>query len=121
MNVRWGDMDNLGHVNNATYFSYFEQARIEWLDEIGVSLREATGPVVMTASAVYLRPVVYPADIVIQMTMHSPKRSSFMVDYALIQDKTSMVTGETKIVWIDYQKEKSVPLPDLIRELIQSD
>lgn len=111
-------MDNLGHVNNATYFSYFEQARIEWLDEIGVSLRENTGPVVITASATYLKPVIYPADVVIQMEMHSPKRSSFMVDYILKQQDNTMVTGETKIVWVDYEKGVSIPLPSKLRDLI---
>ena len=29
--VRWADMDMLGHVNNTSYFRYFEQARIEWV------------------------------------------------------------------------------------------
>lgn len=118
ISVRWGDMDNLGHVNNATYFSYFEQARIEWLDSIAVSLRDRTGPVVITASATYLKPVIYPADILIQMKMHSPKTSSFMVDYALKQDDAIMVTGNTKIVWIDYEKGASISLPNKIRQLI---
>lgn len=121
LNVRWGDMDNLGHVNNATYFSYFEQARIEWLDEIDVSLTGDTGPVVITAQATYLKPVVYPADIIIRMLMHSPKRSSFMVDYTLLQGTDVMVTGETKIVWIDYKKASSIEIPDGLRTLLASD
>ena len=29
--VRWGDIDALRHVNNSVYFSYFEQARANWL------------------------------------------------------------------------------------------
>ena len=31
MDVRWGDMDMLGHVNNTVYFRYMETARVEWL------------------------------------------------------------------------------------------
>ncbi len=31
INVRWSDMDAIGHVNNARYFTYMEQVRIEWL------------------------------------------------------------------------------------------
>lgn len=30
--MRWGEMDALGHMNNAVYFRYFEQARISWFD-----------------------------------------------------------------------------------------
>jgi acyl-ACP thioesterase len=44
--VRWGDMDFYGHVNNTVYFRYFEQARVEWLEQAGfVSARKRTpGP-----------------------------------------------------------------------------
>ena len=34
MPIRWGDMDSMGHVNNATYFRYLETARIDWLHTI---------------------------------------------------------------------------------------
>ena len=33
--IRWGDMDAMGHINNAVYFRYMETARIDWLHGIG--------------------------------------------------------------------------------------
>ena len=47
--VRWGDMDFYGHVNNTVYFRYFEQARVEWLEQAGfaVSPEAETGAVIM--------------------------------------------------------------------------
>ena len=33
--IRWGDQDAMGHVNNTVYFRYIEQARIEWLEQLG--------------------------------------------------------------------------------------
>ena len=42
--VAWGDMDALGHVNNARYFSYFESARLAYFDQIGfMSMMAKTG------------------------------------------------------------------------------
>ncbi|MDX1448951.1 MAG: thioesterase family protein, partial [Acidimicrobiia bacterium] len=38
--VRFSDLDPWGHVNHARYFSYFESARIELLDEIGFGIME---------------------------------------------------------------------------------
>lgn len=35
--VRWGDMDNLGHVNHLLYLRYFEIARIEYLLKLGLA------------------------------------------------------------------------------------
>lgn len=46
--VRWSDMDANAHVNNATYFIYFEQARIQWLDSVSMqNTAEGQGPVVV--------------------------------------------------------------------------
>ncbi len=35
ISVRWGDMDAMGHVNNAAYLTYFEQARFDWWKATG--------------------------------------------------------------------------------------
>ncbi|WP_459075898.1 acyl-CoA thioesterase, partial [Legionella pneumophila] len=36
--IAWGDMDALGHVNNARYFDYFQEARIDWLRELDIKM-----------------------------------------------------------------------------------
>lgn len=115
--IRWSDMDFLGHVNNATYFTFFENARIAWLNKLGVHLIDE-GPVVVTTSATYLKPVVYPADVVIKIRAHSVKRSSFIIDYALYQEDSLMTEGNTKMVWVDYKTGKSQAVPAFIREKI---
>ena len=54
--IRWGDMDALGHVNNTVYFRYMEQARIGWLEALGVNLESKTqGPVIISASCTFLK------------------------------------------------------------------
>ena len=42
MKVRYNECDMYGHVNHAVYLSYLENARIEFLDSLGISLRELT-------------------------------------------------------------------------------
>ena len=39
MDVRWGDMDALGHVNNARYLTFFETGRIAYFERLGPDLR----------------------------------------------------------------------------------
>lgn len=41
--IRWGDMDAMGHVNNAVFFRYLEQARIEWYSHIGRGGKRRSG------------------------------------------------------------------------------
>jgi acyl-CoA thioester hydrolase len=112
--VAWGDMDALGHVNNGRYFDYFQQARIEWLESIQLDLQQSTGPVVIHVACTYLRPVVYPATLTLHSSLHSLGRSSVMIDHDLYQDEQLMAQGVSKIVWVDYQMNKSIPLPEVI-------
>lgn len=115
--IAWGDMDALGHVNNARYFDYFQEARIEWLRTLNIHLTYETGPVVIQVGCTFLKPIVYPASLCIQSYMHSLGNSSMMVDHELYQDKQLMAQGNSKIVWVDYIHNKSVALPNIFRTL----
>lgn len=119
-NVAWGDMDALGHVNNARYFDYFQQARIEWLESLSLGLRQSTGPVVVHVACTYLLPVVYPATLTLHSNLHSLGRSSVVIDHDLYQAGQLMAQGVCKIVWVDYHINKSIPLPEPIRGLFTS-
>ncbi|MGM0563487.1 MAG: acyl-CoA thioesterase [Pseudomonadota bacterium] len=124
LDIRWGDMDALGHVNNVIYFRYFEQARASWLATIGDadSINTASeGPLIITADATYLKPVVYPATLIIRMLGEAPGRSSFNIHYEIRNaddPDTLYTTGNTKVVWADQKAAKSIPVPDHIRQLL---
>lgn len=118
--VRWGDMDALGHVNNAVYFSYLEQARAAWLHELHVEfVGEATGPVVLTSSMTYLRPVVYPDTVEVRIQYDKVGRTSFDLTYELWSEAQQAVvaTAHSRLVWVDYVANKPVPVPDSLRRL----
>lgn len=118
VHVAWGDMDALGHVNNVRYFDYFQQARIDWLESLKLDMQQTTGPVVVHIACTFLKPVVYPAKLILRSSLHGLGRSSLMMDHDLFQDDQLMAQGTCKIVWIDYVKNKSVRFPDEIRKLI---
>lgn len=115
--IAWGDMDALGHVNNARYFDYFQEARIDWLRELDIKMTGKTGPVVIHVACTFLKPVVYPATVTIRSNLHSLGNSSMIMDHDLYQEEVLMAQGVSKIVWVDYTQNKSVPLPDIIRNL----
>lgn len=115
--IAWGDMDALKHVNNARYFDYFQEARIEWLRELNISMTEKTGPVLIHAACTFLKPVIYPATVTLRSKIHSLGTSSMMMSHDLYQNEVLMAEGSSKIVWVDYVLGKSVPLPLEVREL----
>lgn len=115
--IAWGDMDALGHVNNGRYFDYFQEARIEWLKDLGIGLTGDTGPVVIHVAATFLKPIIYPAIVLLGSNVSHVGTSSMILDHHLYQDGVLMAHGTSKIVWINYEEGKSVPLPEIFRSL----
>ncbi len=126
--VRWGDMDALGHVNNTVYFRFAEQARIEWLESLGIAdiVAVEEGPVIVNASCTFFRPITYPATVEVRTLIGKPGRSSLPTYYEMRcigngDDDTLYAEGAAKIVWWNPHTGKSRPLPDFIREMYPHD
>lgn len=114
--TRWGDQDIYRHINNVSYFRYFEEARIRWFEQLGFPVEggDSTGPVIVHTSATYLRPILYPTVILVRCYVGEPGRSSFPVYHTLsttTDPDTIYTEGFVKNVWIDHASGKSVPLP----------
>ena len=122
MPVRWGDMDAYGHVNNTVYFRYMEQVRVEWLEQAGsaVSADNPVAPVIINAACTFLVPVNYPATVIVRMYDGEPERSSVMTWYELLVegDERLYAEGSAKVVWMNPQTGKSVPLPAAVRAAV---
>lgn len=116
MLARWGDMDAFGHVNNARYFSYCEQARIEFLNNTNCyQPHTGEGPVVVTAELTYLKPLIAPSMITVDLYTGDPGRSSVMTYHEVSAGGVLYCTAVFKVVWVNYAEGKSIPLPDELR------
>ncbi|MFO1304865.1 MAG: thioesterase family protein [Burkholderiales bacterium] len=111
--LRFADMDALGHVNNAAYFTFMEQARLEWLEKHAPgAYAKRVGPVIANASCTYRTPLVYPKAIEVRMYLGAPGRSSIDSYYEIVADGMIYADGAAKIVWVDLTTGKSTPLPE---------
>lgn len=119
LSVRWGDMDALGHVNNAVYLTYFDQARISWWQQHRMFMPNMnTGPIIAAAECKYLKPITAPANLLINVYVGTGRRSSYTVYYEIFDNDHNDVmyaTGSTVVVWVDYTLGKSVELPEEVR------
>lgn len=123
--VAWGDMDALGHVNNAVYFRYMESARVAFLLAVGIDrLRHADGPGVILQSAQcrFRRPVVYPDTLSISSGVTSIEVDRFTLEHAMTSTRTGEVVaiGSGIIVAYDYRAATKVALPDSWRVALES-
>ena len=120
--IRWGDMDMMGHVNNTNYFRYFEIVRIEWFVRIGRPLSPAgEGIVIVNTFCNFIKQLEFPGDVLARHYVANPGRSSFEAYMTLERTDAPGVicaSGGAKTVWVDFPKQKSVPLPEWLRELV---
>ncbi|MDF1758837.1 MAG: thioesterase family protein [Legionellaceae bacterium] len=114
-NIHWGDMDGLNHMNNCRYFDYFQECRIDWLASMKLDLNQAEGPVVLKIACTYLKPIVYPAQIKIISKLQHIGRTSLDVTHDVYENDEISAQGTCKIVWINFKKGKSIPLPEIFK------
>lgn len=118
--VRWGDMDALGHVNNAVYFTYCESARMHYFQVVGmdeVRLLDSEGPTLATATCNFRHQVKHPATLEVGVKAIKLGTSSFTLQYGVFdQDAGTLVAdGTSVVVWFDYGAARSRPVPDWLR------
>ena len=124
--IRWGDMDAMGHVNNTLYFRYMEEVRTHWYDSMGINdngaaLPPRCGPVVINASCTFFKALRYPGDVDVSLYLDEPGRTSVMTRYELrpsYAPDTLYAEGAAKALWIDMDREKSIPLPAVVKALM---
>ena len=122
--VRWGDMDSFGHVSNAVFLRYLEEARAQWMESVPSHWQgEETGPVVANININYRQPLHWPADIEVTLKPRSPGRSSIKLEHEVrVRDQHGespipVADATCTLVWIDKKSGEPVPLPGCIREL----
>jgi acyl-CoA thioester hydrolase len=121
--IRWGDMDAMGHLNNTSYFRYLETARIDWINSIG-GLLDPTGEglVIINAFCSFYRQLEYPGDVLVKMYASDPGKSSFE-SWATMErsDNPGFIhaAGGATTVWVDFKEQKSRPLPDWLRAVVE--
>jgi len=123
MPIRWGDMDPMAHVNNTIYFRYMEVIRLEWMRSLGERLdgRTVEGLIIVNAFCTFQKQFEYPGDILARLYVSDPGRTSFESWTTMTRAEEPdavYASGGSTIVWVDYTKQKSVPLPERIREII---
>jgi acyl-CoA thioester hydrolase len=109
--VRWGDLDAFGHVNNATYLIYAQEARFAWSKMIEM--------VVARAEVDFIAPI-YTGDIYIDVEIWVNKigTSSFGVTYEMKNGDELLAVVKTVQVTVSMDTKKSRPLNDAERDFL---
>lgn len=120
--IRFNDIDSLGHINNNIYFSYFDLGKTTYLEELrGYAVNWLEGAIVIAhIETDFLNPVFYTEEIVVdtKVTRLGNKSGDFLQQVRNI--KTNEIKCVCKSVFVTYNSETKEPMsiPNLWREAI---
>src|SRR5690606_15903180 len=120
MAVRWRDLDAFNHVNNSKYLSYLEEARLQWMLTVpGMGMDDHVAPVVAAAQLNYRRPIAWPAQVEIELSVERLGNTSLTIGHRIVDANDRGVLfcdGHVVMVWIDRDSGSAAALPDAVRE-----
>lgn len=117
--TRWGDVDSMGHVNNAKFITYDEQARTDYL-QARQQAAGIDGPrfILARIACDFIAQLRHPSRIDYGMRTVRLGRSSLTTQGALFVGEQCHSRAESVIVWFDYKAQKTVPIPDAARRAV---
>jgi acyl-CoA thioester hydrolase len=119
--VLWGDMDALGHVNNAVYARWLEEARIRYFECIKPFEPDGVGPILARQVIDFRLPVVYPDSVTVAVRVARMGTTSLTLKYQVHSAGQGAVAveAESVIVVYDYVRGSKVAISGAMRERIE--
>ncbi|MDH5560407.1 MAG: acyl-CoA thioesterase [Deltaproteobacteria bacterium] len=116
IDISWGEMDAMGHINNIYYFRYFESARIAYGEKINLwdhMKKTGIGPILKEIRCRYKIPLVFPDKIYSLARVTEVGEDFFVMEHAVYSLKHRKIAAEGKgtLVSYDYKNNKKASLP----------
>ena len=114
--TRWRDLDAFRHVNNATFLSYIEDARILFFKRWGINLKEKS-LIVAAVKIDYIKQLKHPSNIIIGQKVSRLGTKSFDIQSAVFNEKNTELICSSTItsVCYDFNQKKSILIYDEIK------
>jgi acyl-CoA thioester hydrolase len=113
--VRFRDLDSLGHVNNAVFLTYLEEARIAYLVPLGA---EASDMILARVEIDFRAPLRTGDELEIGVRPARIGTKSFDLEYEVHSGGTLAAGAKTVLVSYDYATRRPVELPESWREAL---
>ena len=113
--VRFRDLDGMGHVNNAVFSTYLEQARLAWFSQerFGAVDELPLGDVILARTEIDFRSPVQAGETVeVAVRPSRVGTKSFELEYELRAAGRLVAEAKSVLVGYDYRRGESTPIPD---------
>ena len=120
--VRYCETDQMGLVHHGSYINYFEEARISWISNLGLSYSEMEkSGIILPVSKLkvsYLRPAHFDDDLVVNVELAELPTSRLIFNYTIKNKEEVVVTGTTVLAFLKKETKKPVRCPDYMLEKV---
>jgi acyl-CoA thioester hydrolase len=123
LEIRYGDLDPQGHVNNARYLTYLEQARIAYITHLnlwdGRSFADV-GIILADAQITFRAPLLFGSQIQVGVRVNRLGGKSMTMEYVIEDSQThqELAHATTVLVAYDYRQNQTISIPDAWRQRI---
>ena len=119
--VRFRDLDPMGHVNNAVFLTYLEQARVAFFSEMGAATGlEDMNMIVARVEIDFKAPVRLGHEVEVSVRASRFGTKSFDLDYELRVEGELVAVAKSVQVAYDYNRREPVPVPAEWREKLSA-
>lgn len=118
-NVRWGDMDALGHVNNARFFTYDEDVRLGFFNTLmadDTRFWKDYGLILANIGCDFVSQLHAPATLDIGYGITRIGSKSLATRALMYHDDRLVARTRAVVVWFDYRAQTTLAIPDGVRE-----
>ncbi len=121
--VRYGDLDPQGHVNNARYLTFMEQTRVAYVRQLGLwdgGSFLSFGMIMADAHVTFKAPILWGQPIRVGMRIEQLGNKSMHSLYRIEDTQTqhTLAEGSSVLVAYDYPTAQTIPIPDTWRKII---
>jgi len=113
--VRFSDVDIMGHVSNTVYQNYFDSGKLHYFEQVLPEMDFVTLGVVGASIKIdYLKPIFMKTRILVETWVAEIGNKSLTMEHCLINEETDEVLSTCKAVLVCYsiKEKKSIPVPE---------
>ncbi|MFM7661081.1 MAG: acyl-CoA thioesterase [Bacteroidota bacterium] len=119
--VRYYDLDLMGHVNNSVYLSYFEMARVHYFKQlVGVNWDWRKEGVLLVRNEIdYLKPILLNDEPEVHMTLEKIGEKSISLLYEIRVNDEIYTKGRSVLVCFNAGEGKTIQVPKAMAEAME--
>lgn len=120
--IDWSDLDMYEHVNNVSYMRYLQSGRVNFWESSGIHAeyhKTNQGAMLVSTKCDFKKSLYYPGKAIIKTKLDFIGTKSFGIKHLVLNEKGEVCAeGQDVVVYFDFNENKTIPVPEKIKEQI---